>query len=160
MKLEILGAGECFRLLGTAELGRIAYTDEALPAVVPVNFVLHNRCIVFRTGEGGKLTAAVRNAVVAFEADDFDARARTGWSVTAVGYARVVRGSVERAELAGLGLRPWAPGKQGDFVVIVPEILQGRRIPDPGRPAVNGHSGNPLRQEQFGDRSPWRRGDG
>ena len=128
MELENLGAGECLRLLGTVQLGRIAYTDQALPAVVPVNFVLHKGSIVFRTGEGGKLAAAVRNAVVAFEVDDLDADARTGWSVTAVGYARVVRDLGELAELAELGLCAWALGEHRNFVVVVPEILRGRRL--------------------------------
>ncbi|WP_086825018.1 pyridoxamine 5'-phosphate oxidase family protein [Allokutzneria sp. NRRL B-24872] len=129
MELEVLGTEECLRLLGTAQLGRIAYTDQALPAVVPVNFVLHDGSVVFRTGHGGKLAAAVRNAVVAFEVDDVDATLRTGWSVTAVGYARVVREPAERDALLALGLRAWAPGEHPVFFVIVPGILHGRRIP-------------------------------
>ncbi|SDM35331.1 pyridoxamine 5'-phosphate oxidase family protein [Allokutzneria albata] len=132
MNLEILEPAECLRLLGSAEIGRIAYTDEALPAVVPVNFLLHNGAIVFRTGQGGKLAAAVRNAVVAFEVDDVDSGTRTGWSVTAIGYARVVYDAGEWKALARLGLCTWAPGAHQSFVVIVPEILRGRRISGTG----------------------------
>ncbi|MCP3804480.1 pyridoxamine 5'-phosphate oxidase family protein [Allokutzneria sp. A3M-2-11 16] len=136
MELEVLGTGECLRLLGTAELGRIAYTERALPAVVPVSFVLHNGAIVFRAGRSGKLAAAINNAVVAFETDAVDVAARTGWSVTAVGYARVVRDATERAVLAGLGLRAWPPGEHQNYVVIAPEILEGRRIPDGRGPGL------------------------
>ena len=45
----------------------------ALPAVLPLNFALYGRRILFRTGQGTKLDAAVRHSVVAFEADWFDA---------------------------------------------------------------------------------------
>jgi hypothetical protein len=36
--LEVLSRHECLRLLGTATLGRIGVTSDALPTVLPVNF--------------------------------------------------------------------------------------------------------------------------
>jgi len=39
---------------------------------------------VIRDDRGGKLAAAARGAVVAFEADQLDPAGRSGWSVTAV----------------------------------------------------------------------------
>ncbi|MFB9907639.1 pyridoxamine 5'-phosphate oxidase family protein [Allokutzneria oryzae] len=124
---EILGERECLRLLATAPVGRVVFTDRALPAVAPVNFVLHKGKVVFRTDPCGQLAAGVRNAVVAFQVDEFDACAHSGWSVTVIGYARVVR---EDAELSSLGLCASVGGPHGRFVVIVPEILTGRRIPE------------------------------
>jgi nitroimidazol reductase NimA-like FMN-containing flavoprotein (pyridoxamine 5'-phosphate oxidase superfamily) len=40
--------------------------------VLPVNFCLDAERIVLRTGEGTKLDAASRNAVVSFEVDEID----------------------------------------------------------------------------------------
>lgn len=126
--LENLPAGECLRLLATAPVGRIIYTRQALPAVEPVNFAMHGGNIVIRTGAGGKLAAAIRQTVVAFEADDLDPAARSGWSVTVVGHCQEVTGAGEIGELHKLGLRPWAPGAEGYFIRIRPGIVTGRRL--------------------------------
>ncbi|MEV4399798.1 pyridoxamine 5'-phosphate oxidase family protein [Nonomuraea sp. NPDC049607] len=71
--LQVLSEEECFLLLSSVPIGRIVFTDRALPAVQPVNFCLDGRSIVIRAVTGSKLAAATRRAVVAFEADDFDA---------------------------------------------------------------------------------------
>jgi uncharacterized protein len=127
--LEVLGRQECLALLGVAVIGRIVFTDRALPAVRPVNFVLSGGDIVIRTGPGSKLAAAARDAVVAFEVDDFDAVSGTGWSVVVTGQARVVAGAGELDRLRALPLWVWAPGERGHFLAIRPELICGRRIP-------------------------------
>ncbi|MEV4372692.1 pyridoxamine 5'-phosphate oxidase family protein [Nonomuraea sp. NPDC049637] len=133
--LQVLSEEECFLLLSSMPIGRIVFTDRALPAVQPVNFCLDGRSVVIRTAAGSKLAAATRRAVVAFEADDFDAGLRTGWSVTAVGHAREVTDAAELARLAGLPLTTWAPGERDHYIVVEAEQISGRRI-DPARAAV------------------------
>ncbi|SEG91250.1 Nitroimidazol reductase NimA, pyridoxamine 5'-phosphate oxidase superfamily [Thermomonospora echinospora] len=128
--LEILDPEECRTLLAKVPLGRIVFTHRALPAVQPVNFILDGGDVVIRTGEGSKLAAAARNAIVAFEADDFDADARTGWSVVVIGPARVVSDPEETARLRDLPLRPWAPGRREAFIRIRPALISGRRTPE------------------------------
>jgi nitroimidazol reductase NimA-like FMN-containing flavoprotein (pyridoxamine 5'-phosphate oxidase superfamily) len=108
--LEVLDIEECLRLLATVPIGRVVFTDQAMPGVLPVNFLLYRGLIVLRTGEGSKLAAALRNAVVAFEADEFDVGSRIGWSAMVIGHARLVRDGAERAELSALNLNSWAPG--------------------------------------------------
>src|SRR4051794_31747685 len=88
--LEILSEDDCWRLLGTMAIGRVGVTIGALPAIFPVNYVLADGAIVFRTGEGTKLRAAVNRSVVVFEVDDADPVYHGGWSVQAVGVAEVV----------------------------------------------------------------------
>jgi len=125
--LEILDEDECLRLLGSVPVGRVAISSGALPAVFPVNFELYGRSIVFRTGRGTKLDAAVRLAVVAFEADEFDALYHTGWSVLAVGQARDVTDNLDL--IAGdARVRPWAGGERRHYVTVEAEFLSGRRI--------------------------------
>ncbi|MFI6928265.1 pyridoxamine 5'-phosphate oxidase family protein [Nonomuraea spiralis] len=126
--LQVLSREECLRLLSSAPIGRIVFTDRALPAVQPVNFCLDGESVVIRTSIGSKLAAATRHAVVAFEADEFDPATRTGWSVTAVGHARAVNDPAETARLARLPLSPWAPGSRDHFVVVEAEQVSGRRI--------------------------------
>jgi nitroimidazol reductase NimA-like FMN-containing flavoprotein (pyridoxamine 5'-phosphate oxidase superfamily) len=131
--LEELSRAECLRLLATATIGRIGYTRQALPAVEPVNFALHDGVIVIRTNAGGKLAAATRRAVVAFQADDLDPVLRSGWSVTVVGVCEEVTDAGDIARLDNLGLESWAPGTRDRFIHIEPGIVTGRRLrgPDP-----------------------------
>jgi uncharacterized protein len=126
--LEHLSRDECMRLMGSVPVGRIVYTRQALPAVELVNFALHDGDIVIRTDAGGKLAAATRGAVVAFETDSVDAATRTGWSVTAVGQARAVTDGEEIRRLEQIPLTAWAPGKRDHYLRITPAIVNGRRI--------------------------------
>jgi uncharacterized protein len=138
--LEHLSRDECLRLVGRVPLGRIVYTRQALPAVELVNFALYDGDIVIRTDSGGKLAAATRGTVVAFEADSMDLAAHEGWSVTIVGYSRAVTDGEESRRLERTGLVPWAPGKRDHFIRISPTIVNGRRIG--ARPLVEGSHAN------------------
>ncbi|GAA1256712.1 pyridoxamine 5'-phosphate oxidase family protein [Sphaerisporangium rubeum] len=133
--LRVLSHEECLRLLSLTPIGRIVFTDRALPAVQPVNFHLDGDEIVIRTAVGTKLAVATRRAVVAFEADEIDWESRTGWSVTAVGRARAVSDPAEIKRLSALPLVSWAPGSHDHFIVIQAEQLSGRRI-SPEEPAT------------------------
>jgi uncharacterized protein len=126
--LEHLSRGECMRLVGSVPLGRIVYTRQALPAVELVNFALDDGDIVIRTDAGGKLAAATRGAVVAFEADSTDLATHAGWSVTIVGQARAVTDGEEIRRLEQTGLVPWAPGERDHFIRLSPTIVNGRRL--------------------------------
>ena len=128
--LEVLSPTECLALASTVPIGRIVYTERALPAVQPVNFVFDDGCVIIRTTEGTRLADAIRNAVVAFETDEFDSRSQLGWSVTVVGRAEAVRDPDETARMSLLPLRAWAPDKRDRFIRIHPEYITGRRIPD------------------------------
>jgi len=126
--LEELSRAECLRLLATVTIGRIAYTRQALPAVEPVHFALHDGAIVIRTDAGGGLAAATRHAVVAFQADDLYSARRTGWSVTVVGRCEELTDAGDIARLDELGLEPWIPGARDHVIRIVPGIVTGRRV--------------------------------
>jgi nitroimidazol reductase NimA-like FMN-containing flavoprotein (pyridoxamine 5'-phosphate oxidase superfamily) len=126
--LEQLTREECLRLVGQVPLGRIVYTRQALPAVELVNFALADGDIVIRTDASGKLAAATRGAVVAFEVDSFDTATQAGWSVTVVGYSRAVVDGAEIRRLEQLDLVPWVPGKRDHFIRIAPTIVTGRRL--------------------------------
>lgn len=126
--LEILSEEECRALLGKAEVGRVAITLGALPAVLPVNFAVQDGDIFFLTGEGVKLRAALDRAVVAFEVDEIDPARRTGWSVLAVGVAVEVTDEEELAVVRRLRLQPWAGGDRTRWIRVRPEFFSGRRI--------------------------------
>jgi uncharacterized protein len=126
--LEILSSEECHELLREGTIGRVAVTVAALPAIFPVNYALLDGRIVFRTGDGTKLRAAVERAVVAFQVDHIDESTASGWSVMAVGLAEGITEPEELLAARRLGLRPLAAGDRSHFVGIRPEFLSGRRI--------------------------------
>jgi nitroimidazol reductase NimA-like FMN-containing flavoprotein (pyridoxamine 5'-phosphate oxidase superfamily) len=119
---------ESYALLASVPVGRVVYTDHALPAIQPVNFVLDGPDVVFRTAEGSKLAVAASRAVVAFEVDWFDAEARSGWSVVLVGRTFEVTEPVERQRLLDLPLVTFVPGVRDRVIKVVPRIVTGRRI--------------------------------
>lgn len=126
--MEVLSREECGLLLRSTSIGRVAVSMGALPAVFPVNFAVWDRDIVFRTGHGTKLEAAVQNTVVAFEVDAVDSIAHSGWSVLVTGRAHVIADPDELAEAERLPLLPWAPRGNKAFVRIRGELISGRRL--------------------------------
>ena len=130
--MEVLSADECVELLGLVPVGRIAVTVNALPVVLPVNFVVIDQAVVLRTVVGTKLAAATARAVVAFEVDDYEVDGRSGWSVLVQGVASEVTDPVvlDRALLAGID--SWALDGRADRVVsITMDVVTGRRFSRP-----------------------------
>jgi nitroimidazol reductase NimA-like FMN-containing flavoprotein (pyridoxamine 5'-phosphate oxidase superfamily) len=125
--LEILDRQECLRLLETSTLGRLALSVNALPMILPVNFLLDGDRILIRTSPGTKLAAATTNAVVAFEVDAMDPFAHAGWSVAVTGMSREVTDPDDLAHIAALPLAHWAP-TDGHVVAVSTDVISGRRL--------------------------------
>ncbi len=119
---------ECIERLQRQSIGRVALLASGTPNVFPVNYQVVDGDIYFMSGEGNKLKAANRMDVVAFQIDDFDPLYHHGWSVLAVGTARVVDDSRLADKVRRSGLRPWAPGHRDTLIRITPESVSGRRI--------------------------------
>lgn len=120
---------ECLRLLVKVPVGRVVYTRQALPAVLPVNFCLDtDDSVVLRTSSDSELVRAIDGVVVAFEADEFDAETRSGWSVVVTGRAAVVADPGEHERLSEVGPTSWMPLTSAVFVRIESEMVNGRGI--------------------------------
>jgi nitroimidazol reductase NimA-like FMN-containing flavoprotein (pyridoxamine 5'-phosphate oxidase superfamily) len=128
--MQELEPEECLRLLATVPVGRVGVTIDALPAVLPVNFVVTSGAVVFATVPGTKLDAATAGAVVAFEADSYGtAEAPGGWSVLVRGIAREVTDPAEIEIAHALPFNSWAwDGGADRYVMIEPTVVTGRRI--------------------------------
>ncbi|MFF0862033.1 pyridoxamine 5'-phosphate oxidase family protein [Nonomuraea sp. NPDC003560] len=124
--LRELTADEALRRLAGVPLGRVVFTRHALPAIRPVNHVVADGQIVIRSSTGTILSAelAAHEAVVAYEADELDAKERTGWSVVVTGVARLVEDAEEKARFQE-ALQPWAAGQMDQVIRIRPEIVSG-----------------------------------
>jgi transcriptional regulator with XRE-family HTH domain len=127
-RLEPLTRAECYRLLGSQGIGRIAFDTAAGTAVLPVNYAVAQGTIVIRTGTGS-LIAAHGDGRVSFQVDHFDLELGQGWSVLMRGDAhRVLQPGESRNLTEGCDLRPWPAGEHDLFVRIVPVQITGRRI--------------------------------
>ena len=126
--LELLPDDDCWSLLEGGVIGRVGVSIEALPVILPVNYAVVDRAIYFCTAPGTKLRAAAREAVVAFEVDDFDPVLHTGWSVLAVGEAREVQDPARLVDVLRKGGGPWADGARAHLIRIAPAFVSGRRI--------------------------------
>jgi uncharacterized protein len=131
--LQELEPEECLRLLATVPVGRVGVTIDALPAVLPVNFLVTGGAVVFATVPGTKLDAATAGAVVAFEADSYGtADSPGGWSVLVRGIAREVTDAAEIESARALPFDSWAwDGAADRYVRIEPTVVTGRRIVAP-----------------------------
>ena len=145
-ELDVLNRRQCLDLLDTVRVGRLVFTEDALPAVQPVNFRLWRDDVVIRVAGGPKLAAAADNLVVAFEADELDPDLRQGWSVTVVGHAQQITDIDELVEVSGTFVQPWVEGRRDHFVRIRIEKMTGRRFREPGLPEYRGVAGAQRRR--------------
>lgn len=127
-EMEVLDRATCFELLRSETVGRIAFSDRQETSILPVNYVVDENRMVFRTAGGAKLSAAVDHLEVAFEIDGIDAEARTGWSVVVHGPLTTVSELDEIEHLRELGLRPWARAYKENWLAVHPRRISGRRI--------------------------------
>ncbi|MER5958552.1 pyridoxamine 5'-phosphate oxidase family protein [Streptomyces longhuiensis] len=130
-RVRNLDRDEALRLLATVSMGRLVFTQRALPAVRPVTHLVEGEDIVVRLDEGSALSLVTDpgtpGVVVAYEADVIDPESHLGWSVVVTGFAYLVadaeegHGSAER-------LRPWAGRSTHSAVRIQPDVVNGFRL--------------------------------
>ena len=125
--IEVIGEHECLELLDTELVGRLAVLDGGSPLILPINYAMDGRHVVFRTAAGTKVDAKNRSAC--FEIDGQDRDRHVGWSV-------VIRGRLEEVTVHQAGLfdrladlpQPWALGEKPHVMRLVPTTIQGRRV--------------------------------
>ena len=119
---------ECWALLRTVSVGRLAVLVDGRPDIFPVNYTVDSGTLVFRTSQGTKLSAASGDAPVAVEADGVDPKSGLAWSVVVKGTAALVKSTEDVLETSRLYLFPWQSGRKDAFVRITPDSVTGRRF--------------------------------
>lgn len=139
--LQVLDDTDCRRLLAGQGVGRLGFSDGALPAIVPVSYVLRGDEVLIPADQRSPVVAAVRRAVVVFEVGDLDPVSRSGWSVSAVGPSRVITDPREIAAI-DIGAPPLGPASPSRcYICIQPGLRRGWRL-------------RPLRAVRDGAREP------
>jgi len=145
--IKTLSPDECFLLLESHDLGRIAFSIEGQPEVFPINYAMEGQIVVFRTAPGTKLDH-VPEVRLAFEVDDWDPKLGIGWSVVVKGLAEEVTGNLGRTaeHIRKAKVHPVAPGERWHWLAIRPSEVSGRRFQvraGPQRRARDWHSPPP-----------------
>lgn len=114
--------------MARTSVGRLAVDIAGSPDIFPINYLVDEGSLVFRSGAGTKLAGAVLNRHVAFEIDGYDPAERTAWSVVVKGDARPIEAMLDVYRAEGLPLFPWVMSHKPDFVRIEPKEVTGRRF--------------------------------
>ncbi len=132
--IEVLDDTQCWELLTSSALGRLAVSVAGKPMIFPVNYFVDHGTILIRTSQGTKLLSLTINENVAFEADFYDET--SAWSVIAEGTAKALE---KQSEIIGADLlpfKPWIPTLKYVYVRIAVAEISGRRFdigPEPER---------------------------
>jgi nitroimidazol reductase NimA-like FMN-containing flavoprotein (pyridoxamine 5'-phosphate oxidase superfamily) len=125
--VESLREEECWGLLGTRGIGRLAAIGpDGGPDIFPVNTLLHERKVYFRSGPGMKLVQVTAEPRVAVEFDGGEPPWR--WSVVIRGTARRLDRDDEIEASGVADLVSLSPTPKDDFVCVEPSVVSGRRF--------------------------------
>ena len=126
--LRTLSPAECFGLLEPGGVGRVGFAAADGIMMLPVNFAVTRKTIVFRTAPD-TLLAVYADGRVSFQADHLDEALHEGWSVLVHGRAHTVTDEREVKQLeVATRLEPWAAGPRDVYVRITPARISGRRL--------------------------------
>ncbi len=121
---------ECYDLLVTTTVGRVAFVNAEGQQLLPLNFVLVDGVVYFRTlvdGVLAELASGMPDA--AFGVDYHGVTTRDGWSVTIVGATSVVDDPETLDQVSNHSrLRPWVPGERLLIIQLIPRAITGRRV--------------------------------
>lgn len=124
-RLVVLSDDECWDLLRSRPVGRVAWQGLQGVSVVPVNFEVLDEQILLRTTPYSLMARDCAEREVAFEVDTVDIDHHAGWSV-------LVRGRCHREERLPDGPTPWVTGPRVLGLRITPRTVTGRRIQPAG----------------------------
>ena len=123
---EPLTDEECWSHLHSSGLGRLATAAKGIVDIFPVNYLVHDAAILFRSAPGTKLVNLTAAPLVAFEVDGFDGRWH--WSVVVHGRAQRLGNDEDIVESGIMNLESWSRTPKFNYVRITPTDITGRRV--------------------------------
>ncbi len=122
-------SGHAERAGRVPRIGRVGFSLDGVPIILPVNYGMVDGDVVVRTGEGVKLLSAIDRSIVAFEVDAVDLDEMVAWSVLVRGLCTEMAepDDVEAARRATPAPLVSDPGDR--YLRIRTGVLTGRRFP-------------------------------
>lgn len=131
--MDVLTDEQCWELLRANQIGRLATVVGGSVDIFPINFIVYEEQILFKTAEGSKLAGVMAHHEVAFEIDGYNPDTNEAWSVVMSGMARILSHDDELDVAESLPLFPWNTDPKNRYVAIEPNSLSGRRFIATGR---------------------------
>lgn len=120
---------ECWRRLASERIGRFAVDSGRGPHIFPVNHLVKDGLIYFRTGAGQKVTEGWAHPRAAFEVDGRDQD--EFWSVVAEGTIRILGGDDAETRALLDPLVSLHPAPKHLVICLQPDGISGRRFLPP-----------------------------
>jgi uncharacterized protein len=129
-QLEVLDVPQCRRLLTTASIGRIAFTEAALPAIQPARFEVSGQDVLIPTGLVSKIAAGSRGAVLASRSTTTTWSSALGGTSRSSTPSRLISDPGQVRVLDAFGVRPWPPTPTSThcYIPLRMAVIRGRRI--------------------------------
>jgi nitroimidazol reductase NimA-like FMN-containing flavoprotein (pyridoxamine 5'-phosphate oxidase superfamily) len=127
-KYEPMTEQEATDLLSTHEVGRIAWQTVEGPVIFPVAYAFDKGVLVFRTAEQGVLAELAAERLVAFQIDEIDVGAASGWSVLVRATSSRLADSGEDGTPQTPLPVPWATGERDLVIQLDPLAISGRVV--------------------------------
>ncbi|MGC5170814.1 pyridoxamine 5'-phosphate oxidase family protein [Microbacterium sp. DT81.1] len=125
--IEELGTAECWGLLESVSLGRLAVTGlDGAPDVFPLNYTVHNGSLYARSAHGAKVLDIAIRPAAALEIDGEDDASH--WSVVVRGAAARVEHDAEIRDSGVLRLDSANPASKPHVIRLTPSTVTGRRF--------------------------------
>jgi len=125
---RVLTPDECVQLIAEGGVGRVALCAPDGPQIFPVNFVVHDDSIIFRTNPYSTLGTYSWASEIAFEVDQLFPDAHQGWSVVAHGRGSTTIDDALRQRLIQNEPKPWAGGYRPTYVRLQWKRISGRAV--------------------------------
>lgn len=113
--IQAMDQDECWRRLRRTQMGRLAFEAEDRIAVLPLNFLVRGKNLVFQTSLDAEFLTDQRKPLT-FEVDEWSAH--EAWSVLLRGVLHSDLRS-DPAMLTDVGFTPWPPDSRGPRDVVV-----------------------------------------
>lgn len=141
-----LGTAECWSLLESVSIGRLAVTGlDGAPDVFPLNFTVHNGALYARSAHGAKVLDIATRPAAALEIDGEDDESH--WSVVVRGAAARVDHDAEIRESGVLRLGSVNPASKPHVIRLTPATVTGRRFKKGVQTAEDGSGGSAVARE-------------
>ena len=123
--LRPIDEAECWALMATTTVGRLAFVTDEGQQLVPVNFTVVDGVVYLRTAPDTVIAQlADGHDDVAFGVDYHDDTYQRGWNVTVTGVTALADPPPDEASTP----RPWAPGERDVVIRLTPSSIQGRKV--------------------------------
>ena len=128
--LRTLAEHECWELMSSTTVGRVAFVGTGGLQLIPLNFAVIDSAIYFRTSPDSVLDELAQGLdEVAFGVDFHASSYREGWNVTVKGAtSRVSDPALYEQVMSWSRLHPWAGGQRGVVIHLEARAVDGRRV--------------------------------